>query len=315
VLAALGLDEDEDVVYGHLAGVVSASAEEVSGALGMSADRTFAALRRLVDRGFAHRLSDVGPARYTAASPDTIAELITQHLGELHRAQESLGRIAARYRAQQRALDGGGLFEVIRGSDTLGQQTKNMVRTARFEVLNMVKPPIIALRSRERVQPSESVRNRVIFETEALDAPGAIDAIRQGARPQDEVRVHTKLPVKMLAIDRSVALVPVAQADSTPVGVLIHESAVLDAFLSLFDYVWATSVRLHVGGGNGTGPLGAADRHLLSLLLSGLTDEAIAVHLHVSERTVQRRVRSLMESASVRTRMQLAWEAARQGWV
>ena len=314
MLGSLGLSKDEDVVYGHLAGVVSASAEEVSGALGMSADQTFAALRRLVDRGFAHRLGDVGPARYTAASPDTLAELITQQLGELHRAQESLGRISAQYRARQRALDGGGLFEVIRGSDALGQRTKDMVRTARFEVLNMVKPPIIAMRVGERVLPADSVHGRVIYETEALDGPGAMDAIRQTVRRRDELRVHTKLPVKMLAIDRSVALVPVAQADTTPVGVLIHESAVLDAFLSLFDYVWATSVRLHVGDGNGAGPLGASDRHLLSLLLSGLTDEAIAAHLHVSERTVQRRVRSLMESASVRTRMQLAWEAARQGW-
>jgi len=54
---------------------------------------------------------------------------------------------------------------------------------------------------------------------------------------------------------------------------------------------------------------------LLSLLLSGLTDEAIAAHRGTSVRTVQRRVHALMDLAHVRTRMQLAWEAARQGWV
>ena len=51
----------------------------------------------------------------------------------------------------------------------------------------------------------------------------------------------------------------------------------------------------------------------MSLLLAGLTDEAIAAHFRISVRTVQRKVHALMEMASVRTRMQLAWEAARPG--
>lgn len=182
----------------------------------------------------------------------------------------------------------------------------------------MVKPPIIAMTSRERVLPEAAVRGRVIYETAALDAPGALDAIRDSFREQDEIRVHTKLPVKMLAIDREVALIPAAQQDTTPVGVLIHESAMLDSLLSLFDYVWATAVPLHLE--NEPHPaashaLSPQDRHLLSLLLSGLTDDAIGAHMRISERTVHRRVRSLMESANVRTRMQLAWEAARHGWV
>jgi DNA-binding NarL/FixJ family response regulator len=53
----------------------------------------------------------------------------------------------------------------------------------------------------------------------------------------------------------------------------------------------------------------------MSLLLAGLTDEAIAAHFRVSVRTVQRKVHALMEVANVRTRMQLAWEAARQDWL
>jgi DNA-binding CsgD family transcriptional regulator len=61
--------------------------------------------------------------------------------------------------------------------------------------------------------------------------------------------------------------------------------------------------------------LSTEDKQLLSLLLAGLTDEAIAVHFRISVRTVQRKVHALMEMANVRTRMQLAWEAARQDWL
>lgn len=305
-------------MYDYLAGAVSATGDEVRLTVGLPDDRVRAALARLVEHGFAHRLSgmDGAGARYVAAPPDTITQAITSRLLQLHDAQEQVAKIAARYRARQRALDGGGMFEVVYGAGELHRRTRDLMRAARSEVRNMVKPPIIAMRSAERILPDDTVRGQVIYETEALDAAGALDAVRQEYRPQDAIRVHTKLPVKMLAIDRAVALVPAAQQDTTPVGVLIHEGAMLDSLLALFDYVWATAVPLQLETGPAeAGPLSSADRHLLSLLLAGLTDDAIGAHLHVSERTVQRRVRALMESVNVRTRMQLAWEAARQRWV
>ena len=56
------------------------------------------------------------------------------------------------------------------------------------------------------------------------------------------------------------------------------------------------------------------DRQILALLLTGLTDQAVAAQLGISLRTVQRRVRRLEDLAGVRTRMQLGWYAARNGW-
>ena len=46
------------------------------------------------------------------------------------------------------------------------------------------------------------------------------------------------------------------------------------------------------------------------LVVSGLTDGAVAHRLGVSERTVQRRVRELMEGSGSRNRMQLGHHAA-----
>ena len=62
------------------------------------------------------------------------------------------------------------------------------------------------------------------------------------------------------------------------------------------------------------GPLDDLDAQILSLLLVGLNDQAIAYHLGTSLRTVQRRVRHLMDRAGARTRTQLGWKAARLGW-
>ena len=47
----------------------------------------------------------------------------------------------------------------------------------------------------------------------------------------------------------------------------------------------------------------------------GLTDAAAGAQLGISARTVQRRLADLMEAAGVVTRLQLAAEAVRRGWV
>jgi DNA-binding NarL/FixJ family response regulator len=49
--------------------------------------------------------------------------------------------------------------------------------------------------------------------------------------------------------------------------------------------------------------------------MTGLTDEAVAAHLGTSLRTVQRRVRHLMDLTGGRTRLQLGFQVARRGWL
>jgi DNA-binding NarL/FixJ family response regulator len=51
-----------------------------------------------------------------------------------------------------------------------------------------------------------------------------------------------------------------------------------------------------------------------ALLLAGLTDQAVASQLDLSLRTLQRRLRHLMDAAGVQSRMQLGWYAARHDW-
>jgi sugar-specific transcriptional regulator TrmB/DNA-binding CsgD family transcriptional regulator len=322
MLTALGLSEREDSVYRYLVGSMPATVEEVEEGTGLGRADIAEALARLEELGFAQRMGD-GSARFAAASPWTVDAAIHSRLADLRRAQESLGQLAARYRARYLATEYAGVFEVIRGADALRERTIDIVASARSEALNMVKPPIIAVHSAEGVEPDPAVRGRVVFDRDAVADARTLDAIRTRPGAHLEIRVHTMVPVKMIVIDRSMALVPLVQRDQrdqrddVPVGVLFSEGALLDSFLALFDYVWETAVGFHVhdGGARGNAPLSQADQQLLSLLLAGLTDQAIAAHFRISVRTVERKVRALMDAAHVRTRMQLAWEAARQQWL
>jgi sugar-specific transcriptional regulator TrmB len=319
VLSVLGLGDEEDDVYHYLLSTNPATAEDVQSGTGLRRLQAQRALVRLEQAGFTYRLQE-DPARYAAASPGAVDAAILRKLADLREAQERIGKFATRYRATRLEADGAGVFEVIRGADVLRERTRAMVISARSEALNMVKPPVIAMRAAEHVEPDVAVRGRVVYDRDLVRDAGVLDAIRQRPGTHYEVRVHTLVPVKMLAIDRSMALLPVQQHDETPVGVLITESAVLDSFLALFDYVWETAMALHTAphedqDNSERSPLAAEDRRLLSLLLAGLTDQAIAGHFRVSVRTIERRVRALMDAAHVRTRTQLAWEAAKQNWL
>jgi sugar-specific transcriptional regulator TrmB/DNA-binding CsgD family transcriptional regulator len=327
VLVALGLTEQDETVYHYLVGVPSATVTEVARGTGLHPDQVREALRDLVGRGFAHLVAaDTGKrGRFTAASPDTIGTAISARVADLQRVQESLSVLAARYNARHLEADGAGVFEVIRGVDALRERALDMIASAQHEALNLVKRPVVAVHASDAVEPDTTVRGRVVFDRDVVADMQNLNAIRNRPGTHYEVRVHTMVPVKMVAVDRSMVLVPLRDGD-VPVGVMIFKSALLDSFLALFDYVWATATGLHVRGQDNIpaqqaigaerpSALRPPDRQLLSLLLAGLTDQAIAAHLAISVRTVERKVRALMDAAHVRTRMQLAWEASRQGWL
>jgi sugar-specific transcriptional regulator TrmB/DNA-binding CsgD family transcriptional regulator len=318
VLSVFGLGVEEERVYRYMVATKPATAEDIQAGTGMRLVHARRALARLERAGLSYRVLE-DPVRYAAASPGAVDAAILRKLADLREAQEQIGELATRYRATQLEADAVGLFEVIRGAGALRDRTREMVTSARSEALNMLKPPLIAMQPADHVEPDARVHGRVVYDRDLVRDVGVLDAIRQRRGRHYEVRVHTLVPVKMLAIDRSMALLPVQQHDETPVGVLITASAVLDSFLALFDYVWETATMLPAAdddaGDPGGSPLSADERHLLSLMLAGLTDRAIAGHFRVSVRTIERRIRALMDAAHVRTRAQLAWEAARQDWL
>ena len=57
------------------------------------------------------------------------------------------------------------------------------------------------------------------------------------------------------------------------------------------------------------------DVDLLSLLSAGRSDSTIARLSGISLRTVERRVRSLMDRLGAKTRFQAGVQAARRGWI
>lgn len=197
----------------------------------------------------------------------------------------------------------------------------SLLLRARHEVLHFDVPPYLSVDNGTQLgQLAEGVVYRTVYGQRAVEYPGAMVRIDQCLEAGEKARVTARLPMKMMIVDRERAVLsaPAEVALRPGASVVITNGPLLDGLIELFERVWAESVPLDPAGaavGAQEGELNPEETRLLALLLSGLTDDAVARHLGIARRTVVRRARSLMDRAGVATRMQLGWHAARRGWV
>lgn len=197
----------------------------------------------------------------------------------------------------------------------------SLLLRARHEVLHFDVPPYLSVDNGTQLdQLAEGVVYRTVYGQQAVEYPGAMVRIDQCLAAGERARVTARLPMKMMIVDRERAVLsaPADVALRPGASVVITRGPLLDGLIELFERVWAESVPLdpaHAAVEAHEGELNPEEARLLALLLSGLTDDAVARHLGIARRTVLRRARSLMDRAGAATRMQLGWHAARRGWI
>lgn len=164
------------------------------------------------------------------------------------------------------------------------------------------------------------MRYRVVIEREVLTLPSGLLELSAALGREERIRVADRVPTKLVVADRSLAMVPLTGRGVEPAAIVVHASGLLESLLGLFESVWREALPLRLGAGaqitedEAPGP-DAMDLEILSLLLAGMTDASVAKQLDLGLRTVQRRVKGLMELTGVTTRLQLGWHAYEKGWV
>jgi DNA-binding CsgD family transcriptional regulator len=321
-LEAVGLSDIEERAYRELIRRRSATTEalcEASAVPPELAEEVFAGLeaKGLISRS-AGQLR-----RWVAAAPDAALEaLILGRRAELEKARTTAETLMREFKAAADERKADDLVEIFTGRDAIRRRFEQLQHSLRHEVLSFNARPFIVPLEDDGDPGLEGlrrgVRSRAIYERATLELPGALDHIRRFAAAGEQPRSFERLPMKLFIGDRRVGLVPVNldEPGVEPSVTVVHECALLDALIALFEQLWAqaTVIVTDASAAPESG-LSRVDRQLLTLLLSGLTDAAIAHQLGVSMRTVQRRVTMLMSAAGVKTRLQLGWRAAHNGWL
>lgn len=325
MLGAIGLDETHESAYRALVSVGAADVPELARRLTLGEYDTERALRRLERHGLAAQ-SSARPGRWVAAPPGVaLGALVTQQRHELEKAELAAKVLAEQYRARATEPAVHDLVEVVTGTVAIAQRLLQLQLGASDEVCALVTgdPATLACTENDAEQPAAGrpgVRYRVVVERAVLDQPDGVAELAAALGDDEQVRVMDEVPTKLVVVDRALAMVPLtSRAAAEPAALVVHASGLLELLSGLFESVWREALPLRLGAEGVTegiqdGP-DATDLEILSLLLAGLTDASVAKKLDLGLRTVQRRVKHLMELTGVTTRLQLGWHAYERGWV
>ncbi|QKJ18891.1 helix-turn-helix transcriptional regulator [Microbacterium hominis] len=320
-LEVLGLGVVEHRVYEYLVRHRATTPTRIAADLGLRTAEISAALAALASRGLVSR-DGAGDDEFAASPPDVaLGALILEHEDRLRQAETEMLLLEQLYR--DAGAGEADVVDVVRGTEAVGQRFNQLQRSARSEVLLFVKGDAVAVdrdaNVEEELAVARGVRYRWVLERSRLEAPGVIDAAREAIAAGLDVRVAGELPTRMLVVDRAIAMVPLAAQgeDQSGGALLLHAGGLVGLAIALFERTWLAASHL-VATADGTlaeVELDDEEREVLSLLDAGLTDKAIGVRTGTSVRTVQRRVRELMDRADVDTRLQLGVAAVRRGWL
>ncbi|MET9468710.1 helix-turn-helix domain-containing protein [Streptomyces sp. NPDC006544] len=323
MLGAIGLDEGQESAYRALVALGAAEIPDLAHRLTLPLQQTERALRHLERHGLAAQ-SSARPGRWVAAPPGVaLGALLTQQRHELEQAELAAVLLAEEYRAEAAEPAVHDLVEVVTGASAVAHRFHQLQLGATEEVCALVtgRPQVVAATDNE-AEDRASVRGvayRVVIEREVLAGPSGIREASTALARGEHIRVTAEVPTKLVIADRTLAMVPLTARGAEPAALVVHASGLLESLRALFEAVWRESLPLRLGSTGapeeGDGAPDATDLEILTLLLAGMTDASVAKHLELGLRTVQRRVKGLMELSGVTTRLQLGWHAYERGWV
>jgi len=324
--AAARGDDDAESTQTYLALLRHADAgrDEIAHLLGIS--------RPDVDRRLAHLAAQgsillhpdgnwhVPPPDITL--PARASQLERQAL-QIRAAADELAVIYHRARAHR---SGDQAIEMLGSRDEVSRNFVEVVGAARQQVRSLDRPPYLhaehAVTDVQRQQTAEGVRFLTVYDTDVLEGAQSIAALDRLAALGEQMRVLKGVPLKMVVGDDDTALVIVRPSDQAWRGsMLVRRSPLLESLIVLFETLWRLAVPLPRSGQKLARLLGAPeqpapqDRQVLLMLAGGATDETIARQLGLSTRTVERRVRAMLDRLGAETRFQAGVQAARRGWL
>ncbi|MFG2595484.1 helix-turn-helix domain-containing protein [Streptomyces sp. NPDC048462] len=323
MLGAIGLDEIQESAYRALVALGAAEVPDLAHRLALPEPETERALRRLEQHGLAAQ-SSARTGRWVAAPPGVaLGALLTQQRHELEQAELAAVLLAEEYRADAAEPAVHDLVEVVTGASAVAHRFHQLQLGATSEVCALVTGKPIAVsgldNESEEQAATRGVTFRVVVEREVLALPSGILELSAALSRNEQCRVVDRVPTKLVVADGGLAMVPLTGRGAEPAALVVHASGLLESLMGLFEAVWREAMPLRLGESglvreDTTGP-DPTDLEVLSLLLAGLTDASVAKQLDLGLRTVQRRVKGLMELTGVSTRLQLGWHAYERGWV
>ncbi|WP_153396210.1 helix-turn-helix transcriptional regulator [Ornithinicoccus halotolerans] len=262
------------------------------------------------------------PGRWSVQPPEIALGRLADVLEHrAHSSRNSAAELGALWRQARRAgpQDTPAGMEMISGRAEVVHGLRSVEGLARSELLVMLdgspaSREWLASERPDRLDGSGPAL-RCVLEGALMREPDVIARLRACPSSVQRVRVTTGLMCSLLISDGTVSVLDLTRHDEGGQGSFVaRRSAPVSALTAAFEYAYTFATPV-VPGTDDAEELAGRDRRVLELLAAGASDQVIARHTAISVRTVERRVRTLMDRLGATTRFQAGVQAARRGWL
>ncbi len=281
-------------------------------------------MRELISRGFAREryvgdpvLIPVEPVRAIEQALMVAQAQLLDQQRMLIRAREQMELLQRTYTTSVEPEETAASVRVLTDPKEIGALSVELCLSAERDFANLEtahfrSPP--DPRS-AKVPPAQvlarGVRFRNIYARPVLDIPGSDEMVQRCAEGGWDLRVLPDLPMKMVLVDESAALLPL-DPTGTRGALLVRTPVVVAGLRMLFELLWTRATPL---SGPGGGKLTPIQDKVFRLMVAGLTDDSISRQLKISTRSVRRHISAVLEKMSVDNRITAAAVAIRDGWI
>ena len=174
---------------------------------------------------------------------------------------------------------------------------------------------ISAEKSPNQLALERGVVMRNVYQESFRNDPATLAHARWMASLGGQSRTVPTLPMRMVIVDRRIALVPIDPTSPGDGALEVHGPGLVAGLIALFERVWESGTWFGdrpSADSNGLQPL---ERAVLRLLATGHTDESAARSLAISVRSFQRITAAITERLGSASRFQAGVEASRRGWI
>ena len=308
MLQPLGVSDEAEAVYVALAPIGAATTSHLMDLTHQRAgvEESLEELRRL---GLATELS---PGLWQALPLPKVAKALrAQRLSEVEMASAAAESLHSHILASSRSQTDDELRIVI-GREAMLAANRDICASAQKEICMFDKPPYA-----EDHAGSEEAISEESSEWQALERGAKLRCIYHPGFDAERLKELTlfaakgensrtaAVPMKLILVDAQIAMIPSMRSylsgHELTMSVVKYPTLV-EALQWLFEAVWDTAVPIAAAALSDSDP---RRQMLVSLLMAGSTDNAIANQLGINVRSVRRWISELMDQLGVKTRLQL----------
>jgi sugar-specific transcriptional regulator TrmB/DNA-binding CsgD family transcriptional regulator len=324
---ALGFNDVAESVYLAMLERPQAGVEDLMQHLGMKEHQIRQALDDLARMSLL-RISGSAPEVFVPVNPKTgLAALLARQQAELAKRQQELEESRASLTALLDMYAGSRVHtsatgvDWIEGIDTIRARLRELAETCAWEAASFVyggaqsEASMAASRPLDRDAIDRGVRLRTIYLDSVRNDPATCSYAQWLCDMGSEVRTTSVLPMRMLIVDRRIAVVPVDMEKTSAAAVEVASPGLLAGLIALFNFAWKNAVPFGARRRRDDDGQTAQEKQVLRLLGLGHTDEMVSRRLGVSVRTVRRTVSALQERLEAKSRFQVGARAVALGWI